>query len=84
MPALEQQIEHFAQRHGWTLEKAREVAATTINIAVDQALAGSQTSFDNLRELEPFAREIFQERLRRGEGAEGVERVVASTGGRLP
>jgi hypothetical protein len=78
--SLDAAIAKFARRHHWPLEKAREEAARQINRSVDEALAGSSTSFDQLRELEPFARAIFKERLRRGDAGEGVEFYSGSTG----
>jgi vacuolar-type H+-ATPase subunit H len=84
MATLDEAIDQFSRRHGWTLEKGRTEAKRLIENAVEQALAGSQTSFDTLpHELEDAARQIFQERLRRGEGAEGVEFFSGTTGARL-
>jgi hypothetical protein len=77
-------IEAIAHRHRMPLEDARTLAERRMAVAVERALAGDQTAFEQLRALEPFARRRFETRLAAGERADGVEVRVGSTGGRLP
>lgn len=67
-----------------TVDVARSDAEAQIEVAVERALTGDLTAFDQLRgEAESLARQRFQERLAAGEGAEGLEFVHGPTGGPL-
>ncbi len=82
MPTLDEAVEAFARRYHWRLEHAREEAKALVDAAVADALRGTPR-FDLLpRELEPHAREIFEERLREQGTPAGVEVVVGSSGAR--
>lgn len=81
-PIDESALEGASRRLGWRRSEASAQAERLVDGAVADALVGTPR-FDLLPpELEPVARQRFEERLRAGEGHPGSQRAIASTGAR--